>query len=38
MQLDELSLHLAAKPNRLATMDEAFRVQVLVESILAQTS
>ena len=37
VQLDELSLLLAAKPNRLATMDEAFRVQVLVESILART-
>jgi predicted dehydrogenase len=36
-QLDDLSLHLAAKPNRLATMDEAFRVQTLVESILTET-
>ena len=36
-QLDDLSLHLAAKPNRLATMEEAFRIQTLVESILAKT-
>ena len=36
-QLDDLSLHLAAKPNRLATMQEAFRIQRLVESILAKT-
>ncbi len=36
-QLDDLSLHLASKPNRLATMDEAFRVQILVEGILAET-
>ena len=36
-QLDDLSLHLAAKPNRLATMKEAFRIQTLVESILAKT-
>ena len=37
VQLDDLSLHLASKPNRLATMDEAFRVQTLVEGILAET-
>ena len=36
-QLDDLSLHLTSKPNRLATMDEAFRVQILVEGILAET-
>mgnify|MGYP001168274057 FL=1 len=36
-QLDDLSLHLASKPNRLATIDEAFRVQTLVEGILAET-
>jgi predicted dehydrogenase len=36
-QLDDLSLHLVAKPNRLATMEEAFRIQTLVESILAKT-
>jgi predicted dehydrogenase len=36
-QLDDLSLHLASKPNRLATMNEAFRVQTLVEGILAAT-
>jgi len=36
-QLDDLSLNLAAKPNRLATMEEAFRIQTLVESILAKT-
>jgi hypothetical protein len=36
-QLDDLSLHLAAKSNRLATMEEAFRIQTLVENILAKT-
>ena len=36
-QLDDLSLHLASKPNRLATMNEAFCVQTLVEGILAET-
>ena len=36
-QLDDLSLHLAAKSNRLATMEEAFRIQTLVDSILAKT-
>ena len=30
-QFDDLSFHLVAKPNRLAIMDEAFRVQKLVE-------
>lgn len=34
-QLDDLSLLIAGKPNRLATPEEALRVQVLVESILA---
>jgi len=36
-QLDDLSLHLASKPNKLATMEEAFRVQTLVEGILDET-
>ena len=36
-QLDDLLLHLAAKPNRLATMEEAFRIQTLVESILSKS-
>ena len=36
-QLDDLLLHLAAKPNRLATMEEAFRIQTLIESILSKT-
>lgn len=36
-QLDDLSLHLASKPNRLATMEEAFRVQTLVEGLLDET-
>lgn len=34
-QLDDLSLMMAGKPNRLATPEEALRVQILVESILA---
>lgn len=34
-QLDDLSLLVAGKPNRLATLEEALRVQVLVEGILA---
>lgn len=34
-QLDDLVLLLAGKPNRLATLEEALRVQILVESILA---
>ncbi|WP_281992551.1 Gfo/Idh/MocA family oxidoreductase [Sulfitobacter geojensis] len=34
-QLDDLSLLISGKPNRLATPEEALRVQVLVESILA---
>lgn len=34
-QLDDLALHVAGKPNRLATIDEALRVQILVEAILA---
>ncbi|MBT8411739.1 MAG: Gfo/Idh/MocA family oxidoreductase [Octadecabacter sp.] len=33
-QLDDLVLLLAGKPNRLATLEEALRVQVLVETIL----
>jgi predicted dehydrogenase len=36
-QLNNLALHFSGKPNQLATMDEAFRVQKLVEGILAQT-
>ena len=36
-QLDDLSLHIKNKPNRLATMDEALRVQKLVEEILSKT-
>ena len=36
-QLDDLSLHIKNKPNRLATMDEALRVQKLVEGILSKT-
>jgi len=36
-QLDNLALHYSGKPNELATIDEAFRVQKLVEGILAQT-
>lgn len=34
-QLDDLALLVAGKPNRLATVDEALRVQILVESILS---
>lgn len=34
-QLDDLALLVAGKPNRLATLDEALRVQILVESILS---
>ncbi|EEB85262.1 Gfo/Idh/MocA family oxidoreductase [Roseobacter sp. GAI101] len=34
-QLDDLALLVAGKPNRLATLDEALRVQILVEGILA---
>ena len=33
-QLDDLALLCSGKPNRLATMDEALRVQILVESML----
>jgi len=36
-QLDNLALHFSGKPNQLATMDEAFHVQQIVEGILAQT-
>ena len=36
-QLDDLTLHTKNKPNRLATMDEALRVQKLVEGILSKT-
>lgn len=36
-QLDNLALHFLGEPNQLATMDEAFHVQQLVEGILAQT-
>ncbi len=34
-QLDDLGLMMAGQPHRLATLDEALRVQVLVEAILA---
>jgi len=34
-QLDDLALLVAGKPNRLATLDEALRVQILIEGILA---
>ncbi len=37
-QLDDLSLYLKGQPNRLATIEEAFRVQVLVEQILSNFS
>ncbi len=33
-QLDDLALLMAGKPNRLATLEEALRIQVLVENIL----
>ena len=36
-QLDDLILKINNKPNRLATIDEAFRVQKLVEEILSKT-
>lgn len=35
-QLDDLVLLCQGKPNRLATLEEALRVQILVESILAK--
>ncbi len=34
-QLDDLLLLMAGKPNRLATLEEALRVQILIEGILA---
>ena len=34
-QLDQLALCVAGKPHRLATLDEALRVQRLVEQMLA---
>jgi len=34
-QLDDLKLLIEGKPNRLATLDEALRVQILIEGILA---
>lgn len=34
-QLDDLVLLMAGKPNRLATIEEALRVQILIEGILA---
>lgn len=34
-QLDDLALLIAGKPNRLATVPEALRVQILIERILA---
>jgi predicted dehydrogenase len=36
-QLDDLYLKINSKPNKLATIDEAFRVQKLVEEILSKT-
>ena len=36
-QLDDLVLKINNKPNSLATIDEAFRVQKLVEEILSKT-
>jgi len=36
-QLDDLSLNIRGLPNRLATIEEAFRVQVLVENILSKS-
>ena len=36
-QLDDLVLKLNYKPNSLATIDEALRVQILVEKILSKT-
>ena len=36
-QLDHLELKINNKPNNLATIDEAFRVQNLVEEILSKT-
>ena len=36
-QLDDLVLKINHKPNSLATIDEAFRVQKLVEEILSKT-
>jgi predicted dehydrogenase len=35
-QLDDLALLMDGKPNRLATLEEALRVQILVEQILAK--
>ena len=35
-QLDDLVLLMNGKPNRLATIQEALRVQILIEGILAQ--
>ena len=37
-QLDDLSLHLRGQPNRLATVVEALRIQILVEQILSNFS
>jgi hypothetical protein len=34
-QLDDLVLLMNGKPNRLATVQEALRVQILIESILS---
>jgi hypothetical protein len=36
-QLDNLSLHMKGEANMLATIDEAFQVQKLVESILTKS-
>ena len=37
-QLDDLSLNIKGLPNRLATINEALRVQILVEDILSRTN
>ena len=37
-QLDDLSLNIKGLPNRLATINEAMRVQILVEDILSRTN
>ena len=37
-QLDDLSLNIKGLPNRLATINEALRVQILVEDILCRTN
>ena len=37
-QLDDLSLKLKGLPNRLATLEEALRIQILIEGILSNSS